>query len=37
LVPVIPGLILRAGLTVRMYASAANVIKVDGFVNRITT
>lgn len=36
LVPVIPGLLLQAGLTVRMYASGANIIKVDGFVNRIT-
>lgn len=36
LVPLIPGLILQNGQTVRVYASAANVIKIDGFVNRIT-
>ena len=36
LVPVIPGLILQAGQTVRVFASAPNMIQIDGFVNRIT-
>ena len=36
LVPFIPGLLLQNGQTVRIYASAPNVVKVDGFVNRIT-
>lgn len=36
LVPLIPGLILQNGQTVRIYASAANMVKIDGFVNRIT-
>lgn len=35
LVPVIPGLLLQNGQTVRIYASAPNVVKIDGFVNRI--
>lgn len=34
-VPIIPGFILQNGQTVRIYASAPNVVKVDGFVNRI--
>lgn len=36
LVPIIPGLILQNGLTVRAFASAVNVITVSGFVNTIT-
>jgi hypothetical protein len=36
LVPVIPGLPLQNGLTVRAYTSVNNVVKLDGFVNRIT-
>jgi len=36
LVPVIPGLILQAGQTVRVFSSATNMVKMDGFVNRIT-
>lgn len=36
LVPVIPGLPLQNGMVVKAFASVANVIKIDGFVNRIT-
>lgn len=36
LIPIIPGLILQNGETIRVFASAANVIKIDGFINRIT-
>lgn len=36
LIPVIPGLILQNSQVVRVYASVPNVVKVDGFVNRIT-
>lgn len=36
LVPLIPGLILQNGQVIRIYASAPNVLKVDGFVNRIS-
>lgn len=36
LVPVVPGLILQNGLTVKAFASAANVVTVSGFVNAIT-
>ena len=35
-VPIIPGFILQNGETVRIFASAANVVMIDGFVNRIT-
>lgn len=33
---VIPGVILQNGLLVRAFASVANVILINGFVNRIT-
>ena len=36
LIPVIPGFLLQGGATVRVYASAANTVKIHGFVNRIT-
>ena len=36
LVPIIPGLLLQNGQVIRIYASAANVVKIDGFINRIT-
>ncbi len=36
LVPIIPGLILQNSQIVRIYASALNIVKIDGFVNRIT-
>ena len=36
LIPIIPGLILQNGQQVKIYASGANVVMVDGFVNRIT-
>ena len=33
---VIPGLLLQNGLVVKAFAASANVIEVNGFVNRIT-
>jgi hypothetical protein len=36
LVPIIPGLILLAGSTVKISANGPNIIMIDGFVNRIT-
>lgn len=33
---IVPGLILQNGLTVKGFASAANVVTVSGFVNSIT-
>lgn len=36
LVPVVPGLILQNGLTVKAFASKANVLTLSGFVNAIT-
>lgn len=36
LVPVLPGLVLQNGLTVRAFASVANVVNVAGFVNSVT-
>lgn len=36
LVPILPGLVLQNGLTVRVFASVANVVNVAGFVNAIT-
>ena len=36
LVPVVPGLILQNGATVKAFASSANVITIAGFVNSIT-
>lgn len=36
LIPVVPGLILQNSMVVKAFASAANVVTVIGFVNRIT-
>ena len=36
LVPIVPGLILQNGATVKAFASSANVITIIGFVNSIT-
>jgi hypothetical protein len=36
LVPVVPGLILQNGATVKAFASSANLITISGFVNSIT-
>lgn len=36
LVPLIPGLPLQNGVTVKAFASIANVIVIDGFINSIT-
>lgn len=36
LVPVLPGLILQNAKTIRVWGSVANIMMVDGFVNRIT-
>lgn len=36
LVPIIPGLILQNGLTVKAFADVANVICLSGFVNTMT-
>jgi hypothetical protein len=36
LIPLIPGLILQNGQTIKIYAASANLVIVDGFVNRIT-
>ena len=36
LVPIVPGLILQNGLTVRAFAASANLITISGFVNSIT-
>ena len=36
LVPIVPGLILQNGGTVRVFASSANVVAVSGFVNTMT-
>ena len=36
LVTVIPGLLLNNGLVIRAFAGSANVINIQGFVNRIT-
>ena len=36
LVPIVPGLLLQNGLTVKAFAAAANVITISGFVNTIT-
>ncbi len=34
---IVPGLVLNGGLIVKVFASAANVILVSGYVNQITT
>jgi hypothetical protein len=36
LVTVVPGLLLQNGLVIRAFASTANVVTIQGFVNRIT-
>ena len=36
LVPIVPGLILQNELTVKAFASSANVVTISGFVNSIT-
>lgn len=36
MVPVVPGFILQNGLTVKAFASSANVLTIHGFVNAIT-
>ena len=36
LVPIVPGLILQNGATVKAFASSTNVVTVSGFVNAIT-
>lgn len=36
LIPVVPGLLLQNSLAVAAFASVANVITINGFVNRIT-
>lgn len=36
LVPITPGLILQNGLSVKAFASTANVVTLSGFVNSIT-
>lgn len=36
LVPIIPGLILQNGKTVKVFADAANVVTISGFVNTMT-
>lgn len=36
LVPVVPGLILQNGATVKAFAASANLITISGFVNEIT-
>lgn len=36
LVPVVPGLILQNGLTVRAFAASANLVTLSGYVNAIT-
>lgn len=33
---IVPGLVLNNGLSVRVFASVANVVMISGFVNRIT-
>jgi hypothetical protein len=35
-IPVVPGIPLTGGVVVRAFASAANVISIIGFVNRLT-
>jgi hypothetical protein len=35
LVPVVPGLVLQNGLSVRAFAAAANVVMVGGYVNKL--
>lgn len=37
LVPVVPGFPLDGGVVVKAFAASANVVTVNGFVNRITT
>lgn len=37
LIPIIPGLILHNGKTVKAFASSANVITIQGFVNTMVT
>ena len=36
LVPVVPGLILQNGMVVKAFASQANLVTINGFVNAIT-
>ncbi len=36
LVPIVPGLILQNGATVKAFAASANLITISGFVNTIT-
>lgn len=36
LIPILPGLILQNALTVKAFASAANVVTISGFVNSMT-
>ena len=36
LVPIVPGLILQNGATVKAFASSPNVITIHGFINSIT-
>ena len=36
LVPIVPGLILQNGLTVKAFASTGNVVCLSGFINTIT-
>ena len=33
---VVPGLLLNGGLLVKAFAAAANVVEMNGYVNRIT-
>jgi len=37
LIPIIPGLILQNGKTVKAFASEANVVTISGFVNQMVT
>lgn len=36
LIPIVPGLILQNGMVVKAFASVANVVTLNGFVNSIT-
>ncbi len=36
MIPVVPGFILQNGVTVKAFASSANVLTIHGFVNSIT-
>jgi len=33
---VVPGLLLNGGLTIKAWAASANVVNINGYVNRIT-